>query len=57
MTYPNLRKYGLTEQFENEANTYEGLFPARVSEQHRELYKVITEQGELNDVPLRLFIH
>jgi ribosome biogenesis GTPase len=48
MTYPNLKKYGMAEQFKIEANGYEGLFPARVSEQHRDLYKVITEQGELN---------
>jgi ribosome biogenesis GTPase len=50
MTYPNLGKYGLTEQFKKEANAYEGFFPARVSEQHRELYTVIAEQGELNAV-------
>jgi ribosome biogenesis GTPase len=49
-TYPNLRKYGLTEQVEEEATAYEGLFPARVCEQHRDLYKVIAEQGELNAV-------
>jgi ribosome biogenesis GTPase len=48
MVYTNLRKYGLTEQFEEEANGYKDLFLARVSEQHRELYKVIAEQGELN---------
>ncbi|MDR2137743.1 MAG: ribosome small subunit-dependent GTPase A [Synergistaceae bacterium] len=50
MMYPNLRKYGLTEQFEQEASDYEGLFVARVSQQHRELYRVIGERGELNAV-------
>jgi ribosome biogenesis GTPase len=48
--YSNLRKYGLTEQFEQEAGDYEGLFAARVSQQHRELYRVIGERGELNAV-------
>jgi ribosome biogenesis GTPase len=57
MIYPNLKKYGLTEQFEREANTYEGLFPARVSEQHRDLYKVIAEYGELNAVVSGKFAH
>ena len=46
----NLRKYGLTEHFEQEASNYEGLFVARVSQQHRELYRVIGERGELSAV-------
>ncbi|MDR0388498.1 MAG: hypothetical protein LBH73_00330 [Spirochaetaceae bacterium] len=54
MMYPNLEKYGLTGQFEIEANSYEGLFLARVSEQHRELYKLIAEQGELFSDNLKL---
>ncbi|MBR0596998.1 ribosome small subunit-dependent GTPase A [Sinanaerobacter chloroacetimidivorans] len=48
MEYRNLKKYGLTERFEQEATMYEELFLARVSEQHRDLYKVICEEGELN---------
>jgi ribosome biogenesis GTPase len=48
--YPILKKYGLTERFEQEATLYEGLFLARVSEQHRELYKVIGEHGEFHAV-------
>jgi putative ribosome biogenesis GTPase RsgA len=48
--YSNLMKYGLTERFKQEASDYEGLFPARVSSQHRDLYKVIGERGELNAV-------
>lgn len=44
----NLKNYGLTERFEQEATMYEGLFIARVTEQHRELYKVISECGEID---------
>ncbi len=46
MQYINLKKYGFTERFEQEASFYEGLYPARVSEQHHYLYKVISEEGE-----------
>ncbi|MDD5421726.1 MAG: GTPase RsgA, partial [Synergistaceae bacterium] len=42
-----MKKYGFTERFEQEASFYEGLYPARVSEQHHYLYKVISEEGEL----------
>ena len=45
--YLNLKKYGLSDRFEQEASLYKGLFPARVTEQHRDLYKVISEDGEL----------
>ena len=45
--YSHLKKYGLTDRFEQEATLYSGLFIARVSQQHRDLYKVISEQGEL----------
>ncbi len=48
--YTNLIKYGLTDRFKQEATMYDGLILARVSEQHRDLYKVISEQGELNAV-------
>lgn len=44
----NLKDYGLIPRFEQEATMYEGLYIARVTEQHRELYKVISENGELN---------
>ncbi|MBC3889381.1 ribosome small subunit-dependent GTPase A [Acetobacterium paludosum] len=43
----NLEKYGLTPRFKQEAALYSNLFIARVSEQHRDLYKVISENGEL----------
>lgn len=46
--YSHLKKYGLSDRYEQEASLYDGLFLARVSEQHRDLYKVISEQGELS---------
>ena len=47
MHYPNLKKYGFSERFEQEASFYEGLYPSRISEQHHYIYKVISEEGEL----------
>ncbi|MGE5416077.1 MAG: ribosome small subunit-dependent GTPase A [Acidobacteriota bacterium] len=47
MNSVQLKKLGLKNCFEQEASLYEGLFLARVSEQHRDLYKVIGENGEL----------
>lgn len=47
MRYNNLIKYGLSERFEQEATLYDGFFPARVTEQHRDLYQVVSESGEL----------
>jgi ribosome biogenesis GTPase len=48
--YSELKKYGLIDRFEQEAALYKGLFLARVSQQHRDMYKVIGEAGELNAV-------
>jgi len=47
MNYSNLKQYGLSASSEKEAARYEGMFLARISEQHHQLYKVIGEQGEL----------
>jgi ribosome biogenesis GTPase len=47
MEYMNLKKYGLTDRFAQEATLYDGLFLARVTEQHRDLYKAVGEKGEL----------
>ena len=47
MEYNNLIKYGLSERFAQEASFYEGLHLARVTEQHRDLYRVAGENGEL----------
>ncbi len=44
----DLKKYGLSERFEQEATMYANLFVARISEQYHDLYKVICEQGEIN---------
>jgi ribosome biogenesis GTPase len=46
--FTNLRKYGLSERFEQAVAMYDGLFPARVTEQHRDLYRVVTEAGEMS---------
>lgn len=45
--YSHLKKYGLNDRIEREAALHEGLHLARISEQHRDLYKVISEQGDL----------
>ncbi|WP_243120579.1 GTPase RsgA [Pelotomaculum sp. FP] len=42
-----MKNYGLNERFEQEATMYADLFVARVTEQHRDLYRVICEQGEI----------
>lgn len=47
MSYIDLKSYGLTPRFEQEATLYNGMFLARISEQHRKLYKVIAESGEI----------
>ncbi|MBD3107111.1 ribosome small subunit-dependent GTPase A [Bacillus sp. AGMB 02131] len=43
----NLEKIGFTESLKQEALQYEHLFAARISSQHKDLYKVISEHGEL----------
>ncbi len=47
MKYSNLIRYGFTDRFAQEATIYEGLFPARITEQHRDLYRAVSEMGEL----------
>ena len=47
MNKNKLVDYGLSERFIQEASLYDGLFLARVTEQHRDLYKVMSENGEL----------
>jgi len=44
----DLKQYGLNERFEQEATMYENLYIARVIEQHRDLYKTLSEHGEIN---------
>lgn len=43
----NLHKYGLTPRFEQEATLYQPLYLARITRQHRELYTVVCQEGEL----------
>lgn len=43
----DLKDYGLTERFEQEATMFDGLSVARVTSQQRELYQIICTQGEL----------
>ncbi len=42
----DLKTYGLTTDFAKEAAKYEGLSLARVTEQHRDSYKIMGESGE-----------
>ena len=46
MNHYHLRNYGLNDQFEQEASFFDG-YIARVTEHHHHLYKIVTEQGEL----------
>jgi ribosome biogenesis GTPase len=45
--YTNLIKYGLSANFEQEAAAFPNLLLARITEQHRGLYKLISESREL----------
>ncbi|MGP6140179.1 ribosome small subunit-dependent GTPase A [Jeotgalibaca sp. A127] len=47
MTNLEMDKIGLTESFVNEAQKYPDLFVGRVSSQSKNLYKVLTEKGEV----------
>ena len=44
----SLVNLGLTETIAQEASRFAGLFLARVSAQHKDLYRVITENGEIH---------
>ena len=44
----DLKKYGFSDRFQQEATLYEGLMAARVSAQHRDQYSVVGEQGEIS---------
>lgn len=43
----NMKNLGLTQRFITESTLYKGLYVGRVSSQYKNLYKVITENGEL----------
>ena len=48
MEYENLVRFGLDDFYINEAKQYEGLFTARITGQHRSLYRAVSERGFLN---------
>jgi ribosome biogenesis GTPase len=48
--YESLKRYGFLEPFISEAAAYDGLFPARVTQQHRDLYTIVSENEELGAV-------
>jgi ribosome biogenesis GTPase len=43
-----LEKYGFNDRFKQEAIRYPGLFPARVTEQRRDIYTLVCEDGNLH---------
>ena len=53
----DLRDYGLSERFEREATLHHNLSIARVSEQHRGAYKVISANGEVSARVSGQFVH
>ena len=55
--YQNLYKWGLSERFTQEAQLYDGLSLARVTEQHRQRYTVVSEDGFSSAVVSGKFIH
>lgn len=46
----DLKDYGFSEHFEQEASLHKGLFIGRITEQHREVYKAISLCGEIDAV-------
>lgn len=53
----NLLNYGLTQEFIDKASLYGGLFLGRVTQQHRGMYKVVSEESELDAVVSGKFAH
>ena len=43
----DMESIGLTERFIREAGGYNGLYIGRVSSQHKDMYSVITQEGEI----------
>jgi ribosome biogenesis GTPase len=43
----HLRSYGLSDRFEREASVYPELYLARVTEQHKNLYRLVSRESEL----------
>lgn len=57
MIYSNLKKFGLTVEREQQALQYDGLFIARITRQHRDLYTAVSERGELNALLSGKLVH
>ena len=53
----NLKDYGLSERYEQEATLYEDLSLARVTEQHRDACRVVCEAGEISASVSGKFAH
>jgi ribosome biogenesis GTPase len=49
----DMESIGLTERFIKEAGGYNGLYIGRVSSQHKDMYSVITAEGEIKGRGLR----
>lgn len=47
MSKIDMKNYGLNERFINEAGLYEGLAVGRITSQFKDLYKTVTEDGEV----------
>ncbi len=47
MNKTDLKAFGFTDRFEREAQLYKELYPGRVLSQHRDIYRVIGEYGEM----------
>lgn len=48
--YNIMEKYGLNDEFISQSTNYQNLFIGRIYEQHRDLYRVVTENGRLDAV-------
>ncbi len=44
----SLEKYGFSDRFKNESTLYPELSPARITAQHKGLYDIITDMGEMH---------
>ncbi|MDF2543099.1 MAG: rsgA [Herbinix sp.] len=44
----NLKEYGFTQEIQEEKKAFPDSIPARITEVHRELYKIISQHGESN---------
>lgn len=57
MSYQLLTQYGLSDTFLQESALYDGLYLARVVAQHRDIYKIVCENGEIQAVVSGKMLH